>query len=253
MGRCALRHARRARSHKQGRLAATYKNVLGALGVEYWNSTLGVGAVGATADTWTGQWRGTVWQAPAAIQRPVYQPDGTIGGGKNAVQCATIGTLCLKASGLPTLIASGTRPYTLSRARLRGVGTLGAFPTILCFGTTATDSFLVYNATGGAAGKYALSQPPGGVSGPTVDTSIHTIECWADGTNVYVAVDGSVTSSASVASMPANVTAINCGVALSADVTCAATSNWLHLIASAYPGASAAAQLRALAVAEFPA
>lgn len=124
MGRCALRHARRARSHKRGGPSATYQSVLGALLVEQWHSQLGIATVSGNVDTWTGQTRGIVLQAPAAAQRPVYAADGTNFKAKSVVQCAVTGNKCLLqlTAISPQVFASGSRPWIGLFGRMRAYG-----------------------------------------------------------------------------------------------------------------------------------
>jgi hypothetical protein len=233
----------------------TYRSILDTLGVAIWHSQIGVTPVSGGADVWTDQIGGRLLQPLTALNRPPYAADGTVAASKPAIQCATTGALQLQGSAMTTLAAAGTRPYTLSRVRMRsaGGGIGGHFPNILCMGAAATDSFNVFNNTGGA-GSTTNFNMTAGVTGPVGDTSIHTIECWGDGTNLNIAVDGVITSTASAATIATSSTSLSIAAALSAVAfTCSDSSHWLHLFASAYPGAIKSAQLRALAAVEFPA
>jgi hypothetical protein len=151
------RRGTRGPNDASGAAFVPYSTILGGLLVEEWHASLGIATVSGNVDTWTGQVRGIVLQAPGAAQRPAYVADGANFRGSSVVQCAVTGGKCLQqlTAISPAVFLSGTRPWigTVSRMRANAAGAavifvaldspvtqiLGGFTTNT--GTTLTSQF----------------------------------------------------------------------------------------------------------------
>jgi hypothetical protein len=172
--------------------AVTYQSVLGALLVDYWttkdNAGVGLGSgtfTSGTIDTWTGQIRGLVLQAPAAGQRPVYAADGGDFAGKSVVQCAETGTKCLVqlTPQTPDIFVAGTRPWIGLIGRLRtSPTTIGVMFQVI--DSPATNSFpgILY------IGANQLTSRTGGSQATAADssTAVRLIEGSLDSNGVNI-------------------------------------------------------------------
>jgi hypothetical protein len=230
-----------------GRNGTIYQQILGSQLTEMFHSQ-----IRASAAHQFGAVRGTDC---AGVNIPVYSTDSTHGSSKNCIQTAQAGHKYMSATGLSGLVSSGQRPYTLSRMRARSVDGAGMFPTVLTIGAAA-DSHWLYGANGGAGSIWTYWLNGASVSsGVTVDTNVHTIECWGDGSLLHIRIDGTDHTASSAQSMPANATKVQIGTTITAINTTEATvSHWLHLVcAGGYPGDAVCSALRAHALAEFSA
>jgi hypothetical protein len=232
--------------HRQNRHRAprtAYEALLGDRLTEMLHSQ-----IRASAANWFGAIRGTNC---AAVNTPTYATDSTHGSGKSCVQTAQTGHRYMQAS-VSGLVASGQRPYTLSRVRVRALDGSGTFPTILAIGAAA-DSHWLYSANGGAGSNTTYWLNAASANGGTADTSVHTIECWGDGALLHCRIDGVDHTTSSSNSMPADATKLVIGSTITAPGTTEATvSHWLHLLcAGGYPGDTICTALRAAALAEF--
>lgn len=230
----------------------TYQQILGPLLVEMWHSQFGTGLVAATIDTWTGQLRSTVLQAPAAINRPDYIADGSRFGGKPVVQTAVAGAKCLAVAGIPTLLANGSRPCVYTRMRYRSAVS-AANETICDFGVLATsDDFDLRTDIAGTSFEYFGSGAS--VLQASYNNNVRSVAAWADGTNKNLLIDGVLSQQATVSALGHDITAVGVGrTASTAGVQIGTTSNALILVMSAYPGAAALAAVTRVAELEFPA
>lgn len=227
---------------------ASYQAILGPLLVEMWHASLGIALVGSAVDTWTGQIRGTVLQAPAAAQRPVYGADGSNFGGQSVVQCAAASIKCLKASGLTGFLASGSRPWTSNVVRFRDLA--GTAPFVNDIGTAATDEHRVRANTGGTSFQYFLAAT-GTSSAGAANTNVNSLVGWGDGTNGMVAVNGVVSSGANISSLVNDVTALALAVAITTNSVISNTSHAHYLVCSAAPSAAQQAAVLALQRSEW--
>lgn len=226
-----------------------YIRLGGVLSVELWHTLLGIAqAGGAFADTWTGQIRAVVTQAPSGAARPPYTTDGTAFGGKSVVQANATGK-GLAASGIATLLATGTRPWGFVRGRHRAAG---ANNTLVDFGVLGvSDDMDVRQNSGGTALEVFFNGPT--VAGPALVTAVQSQESFLDGSNANLVVDGTVYQTASAASLGHNITAIGIGRAASGSYHYGSTSIAIIYVRSAHPGAAIVKAFYALAAAEFPA
>jgi len=233
--------------------AVTYQSVLGPLVKAMWHSQLGIaktdlGGGSWVTDTWTDQIANAVLPAPSGAQRPPYMPDDGIFGGKSVVQTAITGSKILFSSTLSGIAASGTRPWLFAYGRFRdsagtnefAVGAGGILRSLAvrdAFGNFAASDVTTVNVNSGVA----LNFVP------------HSMECWADGTNLNLQLDA-VKYSAAYA-LDINTALTNVCVGASCQYGDAAIGNYsaaLIIICSAYPGAATAALIRSMAAAEFP-
>lgn len=233
---------------------APYLAQAGGLGIEIWHSQLGVSqsTAGNAAVAWKGQIASTLVSAPGVPNRPAYGPVGSKGGGKPAVQTAVSGAKCLIVSGLPTLAASGTKPWLYVRGCWANAS-IEVNGTIVDFGALAVSDDIIIRSgdTNGAPNKISLYSPI--VEGPAYDTNMHSMHAWKDGTSQNFKVDSTLYTVAHTFSITHNITAIGFGRAASGNYQLGTASAWLIFLLSAYPGATIAAAIDALATAEFPA
>lgn len=237
-----------------GGLANTYQSILGSALIEMWHSQLGVATVSGAADTWTGQVRGVVLQAPGASQRPIYGADGSNFGGKSVVQCAKTGSKYMLATGFSGALLAGSRPWIFSVQRARSLGTGGSFPWCVTMGTATVEELAILLNSGGAGSSFGTNFMSVNATSAGADTTVHGLQGWADGTNVNIAVDaGAPATAATALALSGNVTSFAVGTAITATTLLSDVSVALFIVCSAYPGAAAAAATLTLArsAAEF--
>lgn len=230
----------------------TYLRVLGTFGITLRHSMQGIASSGGNVVSWTDQVSALTEPAPGVSQRPPYAADGSNFGGKTAVNAANSGPKFLRATGLSGLPAVGTRPYIFGAFRCRTVPGAGAFPAFSAIGTSAGGE--VTPQQNGQTGKTTANYSGVVVAGPNNDAAMHWLDIYADGTNVYLVVDGTVYST------PSNVSLANtCDRSSTGQGTSSAADSLLHgditcvLKGTALGGLSSGdrASLRALARAEF--
>lgn len=232
--------------------SASYQSILGGLLVELWHSQLGIATVSGNVDTWTGQVRGIVLQAPGAAQRPVYAADGSNFQGKSVVQCALTGAKCLQqlAAQSPSIFLAGSRPWVglLGRVRSYPGATAGIEVVVLDFPITQVIGDLQTAPTPVVSSVFAGSTASlsdnstavrllgGGLSSSGVNTvSVNGVASNTSGSGLSIPADGKVVS------LGANG-AGSLGIDLSAV---------LLFFCNAYPSAAQLFGIVALAQAEF--
>lgn len=231
---------------------ASYQSLLGGSLVDYWDAAFGIATVSSNVDTWTGQSAGIVLQAPSGAQRPPYAADGAVFGAKSVVQCTTTGTLVLRCTTLnPALIPAGSRPWMGVCGRIRTSATANLFGIGRVADGAGAQQMDVYSLSGdlhmqvAAADKVVLA---GGVA-----TTRIFFEIWADGVNAYIAKDGVNTSAVFAGSTSGACDRIGVGDnAITAGGSPADMSFAQVFLCNAYPGAAAAAGVRALSLAAYP-
>jgi hypothetical protein len=242
---------RRGQRGPNDAVGASYSSILGPLLVEMWHSQLGIATVTGNVDTWTGQIGGRVLPAIDAAHRPPYAADGSFFGGKSVPQTAKAAALALRSAiAFPTPLAlNGTRPWLYYRGRFRTAVSAGA-DTILGVASAAADTMTTQILA--ASQLRVFWDGATNLNGPTADTSVHDFQAYKDGVNKNFVVDSTAFTAADAGTIGADMVRLAVGTSGSVNSNQADASMALILFCSAYPGATAVAQIRALAAAEFP-
>lgn len=233
-----------------GNSVATYQSILGSILIDMWHSQLGIALAGGNfVDTWTGQIQGTVLQAPAAGQRPVYGADGTVFGGKAVVQCAVTGSLCVRNNvAFPIgLIPTGTQLWVGFVQRMR---TLSTTVNLIDIESASAIQMNTYSLSS-LSNVHLFSAGADRASGAAITTGRQLLATSIDGVNAKISVDGTVTSAAYASTTTAPCTKIAFGGSTTG-TGCADLSLAVGWICSAPPSAAQYTALAAAALAEFP-
>lgn len=206
--------------------------------VEYWHSELGI-TLNTGVDSWAGQLLTT--SLPFSNARPVYGADGSNFRGRPVVQCSL--TASLRAIGLSTILATGTRPYTFSIYRYSVAPATDNSFQLLNYGVAASFDYGSIRWIRSGAGTVntfgsPASQWPALIATSAPDVLTHTVESWADGTNYNIQLDSTLVSVASALALTANITAIGVGILASGTSQRSNSNHAFHLLCSAKPTAA---------------
>lgn len=236
---------------------AAYQTLLGATLVEGWDVRAGV-TVNSGMQAWAGQQRGIVLVESGA--RPVFAADGSTFGGVPVLQARKDSpdmAMKIDSIGGAPLSASGSRPWVLARYRYRTVPGGGQDTAIVSGGVSGVSNNMNLTARGAASQlRGSINDAVSGahaLEASITDTAVHTLDLWADGTNLNMMRDATLTSVANTAAIAADVTALSIGKLASGGFWYGDVSVALVLWCSAYPGATVAAAVRARVALDFPA
>jgi hypothetical protein len=164
------------------------------------------------------------------LNTPVVSSDPGFFHGRTVAQSAITGGKGWRNAALGTVLASATRPwcYAVGRART-------ASGTQVYVGQAGANDDYTFQGSGGPL--YVINYNNAGkvLSGPAVDTAVHRVAWWLDGTNANISVDGSVTSSAYVNALAENITKIAVGCAGNSAAVFSDFSAVLLILCSAKP------------------
>jgi hypothetical protein len=188
--------------------------------IDYWDANVlaataadpGVFLVGGQVDSWKGHRAGIVVTAPAAGQRPLYGTDSSLLG--NVVQCTVASSRCLVNTAAGTIVANGTRPYTLSAFRLSTAPGASVIYGIFALGVVASQDrhFVHYQTFGGSQLRPNYNNNAVNVQATaTADTLSHVVEFWPDGANLICRDNRTQFQTASAVALGADCTAIAFG------------------------------------------
>lgn len=181
--------------------------------------------------------------------RPAFATDGSAFGGQKVVKGSTAGVRALRSTTIPaTLFPAATRPYMLARIRVR----TAAVCNLLGLSTAATAAELFPYCLDAATMRLFI-EGVDRVVGVAYTTTTLTLECWCDGTNANVAINGVTTSTAYVNATANPSTIFALGVGANFTSSPADLSTAVVLVRRTAPSATVRAANRALAAAEFPA
>lgn len=181
--------------------------------------------------------------------RPAFAIDGPAFGGQKVVKCSTTGVRALRSTTIPaTLLSAATRPYMLARIRVR----TAAVCNLLGLSSAATAAELFPYCLDASTIRLFI-EGADRVSGVAYNTTTFTFECWCDGTNANVAINGVATSAAYASATASASTIMALGVGANFTSSPADLSAAVILICHALPATAIRAQNRALVAAEFPA
>jgi hypothetical protein len=204
---------------------------------EYWDSGANenITLISGVVDVWKGAMTGLYnVPAPSSGQRPNYLTDPSLRG--TVVQTSSTGSKSLANTALSTVIASGTRPYTISAFRLHTALPGSSLYGLLGFGILATSDplYLDYQSFGGSELRPQLA----GVNvqaTATHDLLVHVVECWLDGVNANVRDNGTLFQAANAAGISGTLTAIGIGRAASTNTHFANCNHAFHMICVSKP------------------
>jgi hypothetical protein len=197
-----------------------------------------------TAASWTDYIGGRVL---AGIGTPVVATDGAFFNGRVVAQAARTGAKTWANRTLPTVVASGTRPWLYGVWRLRATGVI---QMMFGFGAATHDYQSVYAETTPRVTGY-INDGALGIPGPLADLAVHRHKLWLDGTNGNLTVDNTNFPVATAATIGGAVTAIALGAAAGSDINQCDVSIAFFLVCSAQPTAPEIAALDAWAQAYF--
>lgn len=203
---------------------------LPTLAVEYWHAQQQL-----TSASWQGQLGA---RALAGLNTPVVAVDGSFFRGAPVAQADIAGTKAWKGSGLTQLAAIGSRPYTASVFRFRAPLAVDGTAAVIDMGVNIlTDNHYVHEQrTGGVSVLRGYVNGASAIATATAaDALPHFVEFFLDGTNLNIVVDGTAYTTASAATMTANITAVGLGVAASGPYHWSDSSHAFHLVCSAPP------------------
>lgn len=181
-----------------------------ALLVEWWDASLGIGLVSGLVDTWTGQKRGIVLTAPGTSNRPSYTIDVAFRN-RLAISESNVNATQLRSPDTisPDVVAAGARPYTISVWHWVG-SPIASLTTILLVGNIPAGGSNLFGHYVAVNNDVVTCSYNGATSAATiagVGTKLHTLEFWADGTNLNVRDNGNLQAVAFTGSL--NVAAIS--------------------------------------------
>lgn len=217
------------------------------LTVEYWDAEYGITLVSGAVDVWTGQRAGIALIAATAPTRPLYVADSSFKN-TNVVQCAFVAARCLGNTPGATILATGSRPYTISVIRsysaLPGSTTWG----ILSFGVSGASNnhYVFYQTpTGSNLRPYYNSGAVRVEATPLHDQLAHVIEFWPDGTNLNCRDNSALYQTATNITLSANCSAIGLSRPASSATQNGDINHVFHMVCSAKPSDAYIATLRA--------
>lgn len=189
--------------------ASSYAEILGPLLVEQWSADVGITLVGGKVDVWKGSIGGTALSAAGASNRMTYGADGSNFGGLPV--CTAVRATPTYVLGTPaaTLLPVGSRPYTF--VVMRFTSTASNIHSVFSIQTGDAKKHLVYsNITPPLRPAYFSSVVNLAPLGAT-DTAVHAFEAaFSDGTNSFLALDGTtLDSSATNSSLTSAATEIS--------------------------------------------
>lgn len=171
--------------------------------VEYWHSE-----INCTASAWVGQVQGI---SLTGVNTPTVAADGANFNGRVVAQAAQAGAKIWRTTGLPTVLASGTRPWSFAVGRFRSTA---ASVTAVSYGRPAGSHDMSLQHTTGAPNRFNCfflgGANPNTAPTPS-DTNGHRFKGWMDGTNANLNVDDNNYALATAATLGGNVTALAVG------------------------------------------
>lgn len=169
--------------------------ILGSLFVDEWISD-----VTASAATWTS----TGARNLAGQNTPTWGVDGTNFGSRKVIGSVQSSNKYFLSGALTGLPAAGGNPYIYGVFRATNDPGVQVFAS---FGTAAVEGFRVLSVGGTLKGEFEGTA----VNMAALDSLIHFVEVWGDGTNVNVAIDGVKASSASTSTLANTIVKVAVG------------------------------------------
>ena len=182
----------------------------------------------------------------AGINSPVVAADGSFFNGLPVAQPASSGKYW-RVTGLPTLAASGTRPWVYCVGRTRVLD--GVSRNLVGAGDgTGTKDFGLVQRTSSKRTIWNNTQLAADGAG---DTNPHRFASWFDGVNVNIRVDGTNFPTADTSSLGTNWTEVSVGYQNAASQGHGDVSIALYLITASAPSGPEEAALDAYTLAKW--
>lgn len=229
-----------------------YEEVLGADAIlGGWHcADAPAGLVAGDVAAWTDRYRGLALVQATAGKRPTYSADGADFHGRAVVKTAATGAKCLHSGVLGANFLTA-RPWIIWRGRFSALDITNTVQrTLFGFGVAATsDTHYVQTIGTGAQANLRVGSPAVTGTSP-MNTAVHTIQLWLDGTNISLVVDGTLFTAAS-AGNAGNSTGVGIGRSGSTDNQHPDASHAALIVTRIYPGATKAAAIQTLLESDY--